>query len=120
MADNPVGHESAIAAAGNAEPFRVNVRIFSEHFVGKFHDIIVINGAVFAVYIAKFVAAAVAAPGIAVEHEVTCVGPHLHFMVIDIAKYRTWAAMDMKYRRILFPRLIARRLHSPAVYLEAV
>ena len=65
-------------------------------------------------------AAAGRASGIAVEHEVSGIGPHLHLVVEYVGEYGAGASVDMEDGRIGNALLIIRRLHHPSVDLIAV
>ena len=78
---NPVCHKAAVAAAGHAHPFFVDLRVFFQHQIGKFHQVVVIQHAVtLAADVGKLVALAVTAARIAEKDKVTFVCPELHLM----------------------------------------
>ncbi|MNP65767.1 hypothetical protein D3C76_1613910 [compost metagenome] len=66
MPDDPVRHEPAVTAAGNAQPLRVDRGIGRQSPIGEFHQIVVIDRAITAANIGKIVPATIPAPRIAV------------------------------------------------------
>lgn len=62
VADDPVGHPTAVAAAGDTDPGRIDGRILFTYVIHKLHEILEVDGAVFFSQVRELVAAAVAAP----------------------------------------------------------
>ena len=101
MADDPVGHPAAVAAAGDTNPGRIDGRILFTYVIHKLHEILEVDGAVFFSQVRELVAAAVAAPGVAEHDEISIVGEYLHLMEHGISKGHSGAAVHIQDRRVL-------------------
>ena len=122
MADDPVGHEAAVAAAGDADPRRVDLGICRQHRIGEVHEVFIVRFAVVAPDVHEPVVPAVAALGVAEEHKIAHGGPELHFVVEHRAVDRLGAAVDIQNRRVGLGRIevpgqqhIAADLLAPAL-----
>ena len=120
MADNPVCHKAAVAAAGDAQLLGVYLGVFLQHFVGKGHDVAVIDGAVFAPQVGELVAPAVSAPGIAEEHKPALAGPVLHLVVEHLAVDGFGPAVDVQNGGIGLLGVKVLGAQHPAVQVDAV
>ena len=121
VADHPVGHKAAVAAAGHADSGRVDLRIFCQHHVGELHQVVVVQHAVArATDVGKFVALAVAAARVTEKDKVALVGPKLHLVEKDFAVDRLRPAVDIQNGRIGLVRVVVHRLDDPAIDLDAV
>ena len=115
VADDPVGHKAAVAAAGLADLRPVDLGVGVQHRVGEVHQVLVVGLAVMAADIHKLVVPAVAAHRVAVEDKVAHVRPDLHLMVEDRAVGRLGAAVDIQDRRVfLFGVEVLREQHPSA------
>ena len=81
MTDNPVGHKTAVASAGNADTAFIDLWICRQHLIGKLHDIIIIFLSITSADVCKAVSSSVSAAWIAEEYKVTAVCPVLHFVI---------------------------------------
>ena len=116
MADDPVGHKSAVGAAGLEEVIAVHLRVSGERRVAEGHEIVEIHRAVFAADVHER-AAPVAARGVAENDEVAPARPVLHFMVKHRAVHGFRAAVDIENDGVFFARLKVHRLQNEAVHL---
>ena len=116
MADDPVGHKSAVGAAGLEEVIAVHLRVSGERRVAEGHEIVEIHRAVFAADVHER-AAPVAARGVAENDEVAPARPVLHFMVKHRAVHGFRAAVDIENDGVFFARLKVHRLQNKAVHL---
>src|SRR5690554_3051638 len=109
VSNNPVGHETTIGPSCNANSIGINVGVLLEHQVSELHDVIIIDGTVLSSNIGKLVTFSVTAARIAEEDEIALVGPILHFMKKDGAKYGLWTSMNVQDGWVLLPRHVVHR-----------
>ena len=114
MADDPVGHITTIAAAGDADPLGVDLRVLLQNYIRKFHQIFVINGTVFAPDVSKLIASAIAAAGITEEYKITHVSPKLHLMEEYFPVSGFGATVNVQNRRVALLRIEVLRFEHPA------
>ena len=94
MADDPVGHISAVRSSCHTQTRRVNEGIPLKNRVREGHEIVKVDCAVFAPDVGKVVSESFTAPGIAVEYGISFVREPLHLVdeVLPVGGFRT--AMD--------------------------
>ena len=119
VADDPVGHKAAVAAAGLADPGRVDLGVLGQHRVGEVHQVDIIRVPVVAPDVHEHVVPAVAAHGVAEEDEVAQGGPNLHLMVEDRAVDGLGAPVDVQHRGVFLGGIEVSGLQNPALDLPA-
>src|SRR5271166_5036831 len=101
VADDPVGHESAVAAAGDAHAVLVDPGILLERGIDAGHDVLVIHAAPVVLDAAlEFLAVAGGSARIAEEDRVAFSGVDLEFVVPIDAVLSGGAAVDAQDHRI--------------------
>ncbi len=120
VADNPIGHEPSVRAACNPNTASINLRIFFEYQIGELHQVLIVDGTVFAPYIGKFIPSSVAASRIAEEHKIAFVCPKLHFMIKDFTIYRLRPAVYIKNPGVALAFIVIGRLQDKAFQRYAV
>ena len=120
VADDPVGHKAAVAAAGNSHAGGVDGRVFGDDRIGELHQVVVVIGAIGASQFSEGFAPAVASPGIHKEDKVSHAGPSLHLMEEDGAKGSLGTAVDVDNRRVLLTGVITVGRDDPALQGDAV
>src|SRR5579875_3628008 len=97
MADEPVGHESAVAAASYAHALLIDVATF-EQFIDTHHNV---NGVLLAPGTAhrqrELIAIATATTRIGKEHHIALRYQHLHLVEETIAILCLWPTMNFDY-----------------------
>ena len=115
MADDPVAHETAIAAAQHAQALRVDGRVFFQNHIHKLHQIFVINGTIPAADVGKGVAPPAGSGGVA-EHDKAAVRSHgLHLVEEAGAEGSPGTAVDIQRRRPFFCRVVVHGFEHPAL-----
>ena len=94
--------------------------IFFQHFVCESHQVVVINGAVFAPDIGKLVAPGGRAPRIAEEDEAAGAGHDLHFMHKAGAVVGAGAAVDFQSAGVFLVFVVVHGQQHKAVDAHAV
>ena len=109
VADDPIGHKTAVRAAAYPYPASVQIRIAPYCLIRKVHEVVKVHRTIFPLEIRKGVALAAAAPGIAVAHEISPGRPKLHLMVEAGTKDHLGPAVDVQDPRIGLSRMIIHR-----------
>ena len=120
MTDDPVCHESAIAATCHTDTRGIYRRIFLQYLICEFHQILIINRTVLTTDIRKAVTSAIASTRIHKKHKISLICPHLHFMIIDLAIHRLRSAMNIQNCRIGFLWINPPWLQHPAIQLHSI
>ena len=120
MADDPVGHEAAVAAAGLADPLGVDGGIGRQDRVTEGHEVLIVHVPVAAPDVRKCIVAAVAALGVAEEDEVPLPRPVLHLMIEHGPVDGLGTAVDIEHRRIPLGGIIPEGLEDPTLDGEAL
>ena len=120
MADDPVGHEAAVAAAGLADAIGVDGGIGFEDRIGKVHQVLIVYVPVAAPDVRKSVVAAVAALGVAEEDEITLPRPVLHLVIEHGTVDGLGAAVDVEDGGIALGGVIVHWFEHPALYGQAL
>ena len=120
LGDRPVGQQPAAAAAGHAEPCRIDVASL-DHLVHAGHQVfVVVAGIVVLDDVAEVLTVRRAAARVGEEHDVALRG-HPHELVrVGVAVCRVRAAVNLEDHRILARRIEVRRFQNPALDLPAV
>jgi hypothetical protein len=115
MADEPIGHEAAIAATDYTHALLVYVTTL-EQSIYPVHDvqrILLTPGSTHGK--GKLVAIATTAARVGVEDSVALSHKHLHLMEEAVAVLRLWSTVNLQYQGILFRWVEVMRLHDPAI-----
>src|ERR1051326_1099362 len=92
---DPVGHESAVAAAGNVEMIAIDVGVGGEYVIDAGHQVLVIAAApVVDASVGEFLAVAGAAARIDREHGVAASGVELRLWIEGVPELAMRAAVD--------------------------
>ena len=120
MTNQPVGHEAAVAAAGDAYALLVDVAA-TEQRIKAIHDI---DGVLFAPGSAhgqgKFIPIATATTRIGIEDDIALRDEHLHLVEEAIPVLRLWPAVDLDDEGILFGRIEVGWFQYPAIHVPAI
>ena len=109
VADDPVGHEAAVGAAGLKEVVCVHLGITRERRVAEGHEVVKVDRAVLAANVHER-AAPVAAGGVAKDDKVATACPVLHLMVENGAVDGLGTAVNVEDDGVLFARFEVHRL----------
>src|SRR5205085_4003788 len=121
VADDPVGHEAAVAAAGDAQPVAVYPRILRQNHVDAAHDVCVIFATPLAHdAILDLLAVAGRAARVGEEDRPAARRVYLELLIPVDAILPCGAAVNAEDHRILLAFLPAERLHEKAVNPPAV
>ena len=120
MTDNPVGHKTAVASAGDTDTAFIDLWICRQHLIGKLHDIIIIFLSITSTDVCKAVSSSISAAWIAEEYEVTAVCPVLHFVIEHSSVNGLWTAMNIQNCRIALLWVKSDRLKHPSVDLHSI
>ena len=112
MANDPIGQETAAAAAGDAELFLIDAAAPND-FIHAGHQVLEIVARIFVLNdVPESLAVARAPARIRIEHDVTLRGHPLELVLEDVAVGGVRAAVDVEDERIFFRRVeIGRLLH---------
>ena len=120
LRDRPVREQAAAAAAGHAEPIRVDVA-FLQHFVDAGHQVlVVVAGVVELDDVAEVLTVGGAAARVGEEDHVALRRHPLELVRVDVAVRRVRPAVNLENHRVLLAGVEVRRLQNPALHLLAV
>ena len=114
VADDPVGHKAAVAAAGDGHTPLVDLGIARQHRVGKVHQVLIFRLTVAAPDVSKGVAPAIGADGIAEEDKIALPRPILHLMIEYLAIDRAGATVNVQNGGIGLAGVVIDGLQDPA------
>lgn len=113
VADDPVGHETAIGPAANAQTGGIDVRPAGQGSVQESHDILIVDGPEPALDIGKVISTALASPGVAEQNEVSGSRQDLHLVKEHRAVAQAGPAMDGQNGWVFFAGNVGHRREYP-------
>src|SRR6202043_3173403 len=120
VADDPVGHEAAVAAAHHAETLFIDITfLYNGVYTGQ--DVVgVFFGPLAAHRQGEVASIADAAARVGVEYNIAIGRQRVHFMDKTVAILRIWSAVNLDDQGVFARRVEVGRLEYPAVHRPAI